>query len=112
MQKNIIFILLFLVLILLFALFNQSVIQVSVGFAKFDVYLPILIGICIFLGMGLQALLSLRGSFKKRSQINELKKQNAELSQQLINVNRQSNVVIPEVKTEDIVETHEPTVSE
>lgn len=84
MQKYLIVFLVVLVLLLGFAILNNVAVPVNLVFAKFEVILPILIGISVLIGMGLSWVMGLGDKFKKRAQVNELKKQIAGLEQQLI----------------------------
>lgn len=84
MQKYLIVLLLVLVLLLGFAILNNVSVPVNLVFAKFNVVLPILIGISVLIGMGLSWIMGLGDKFKKRGQVNDLKRQIAGLEQQLI----------------------------
>lgn len=84
MQKTLIVLLLVLVLLLAFAIINNVSVPVNLVFAKFDIALPFLIGISVLIGMGLSWLMGLGDKFKKRSQVNELKRQVAGLEQTII----------------------------
>lgn len=84
MQKNVIILLLVLVLLLAFAVLNNVSVPVNLVAAKFEVALPILIAINVLIGMGISWIMSLGDKFKKRSQVNEMRKQIASLEQTVI----------------------------
>ncbi|WP_459128890.1 LapA family protein [Guggenheimella bovis] len=108
MQKSLIVILLILVVLLVFALFNQTIVPINLGVVRYEVVLPVVIGCALLIGMGIQALMSVKGNFNKRAEINELRKQNAKLSQELIDLKKtqvEPTPVTPD--TESLVdETH------
>lgn len=84
MQKYLIVLLIVLVLLLGFAILNNVAVKVNLVFTQFEVPLPVLIGVSVLIGMGLSWVMGLGDKFKKRSQMNDYKKQIATLEQQLI----------------------------
>lgn len=89
MQKYLIVILLLLVIILGFAILNTTVVEVNLIFAKINVYLPILIAVSVLIGMGISWTMGLGDKFKKRSVINDLKRQVTTLDQKIIDQRKQ-----------------------
>lgn len=89
MQKYLIVLLLVLVLLLAFAILNNVSVPVNLVFAKYNIALPFLIGISVLIGMGLSWVMGLGDKFKKRSQINELRKQMATQEQTIIDQRKQ-----------------------
>ncbi|HHT20856.1 MAG TPA: LapA family protein [Tissierellia bacterium] len=106
MQKYLIVLLLVLVLLLGFAILNNVSVPINLIFAKFEVALPILIGISVLIGMGLSWIMGLGDKFKKRSQVNELKRQITGLEQQLIDQRKTlDRSLYPTEETKTIDET-------
>lgn len=103
MQKYLIVLLIVLVLLLSFAILNNVAVPVNLVFAQFDVVLPVLIGISVLIGMGLSWVMSLGDKFKKRSQINDMKRQIAGLEQQLIDQRKQLDRTIHPTEEKTIV---------
>lgn len=103
MQKYLIVLLIVLVLLLSFAILNNVAVPVNLVFAQFDVVLPVLIGISVLIGMGLSWVMSLGDKFKKRSQINDMKRQIAGLEQQLIDQRKQLDRTIYPTEEKTIV---------
>lgn len=93
MQKYLIVILLLLVLILGFAILNTTTVEVNLIFAKIQVYLPILIAVSVLVGMGISWTMSLGDKFKKRSVINDLKRQVSTLEQKVIDQRKQIDTI-------------------
>ncbi len=103
MQKYLIVLLIILVLLLSFAILNNVAVPVNLVFAQFDVVLPVLIGISVLIGMGLSWVMSLGDKFKKRSQINDMKRQIAGLEHQLIDQRKQLDLTIYPTEEKTIV---------
>lgn len=106
MQKYLIVLLLVLVLLLGFAIINNVSVPVNLLFAKYDIALPFLIGVSVLIGMGLSWVMGLGDKFKRRSQLNELKKKIATHEQTIIDQRKQlDRVAYPTAETKPSNET-------
>lgn len=94
MQKYVIVLLLVLVLLLAFAILNNVSVPVNLVVTKFNIALPFLIGISVLIGMGLSWMMGLGDKFKKRAQVNDLKRKIATHEQTIIDQRKQLDRVI------------------